>query len=188
MTPTSEPPDVSRVVHDPPRLAALHRSGLLDTPPEEDFDRLTRQVTASLGVPVALVTLVDEGRQFLKSCVGLPEPWASRRQTPLSYSFCKHNLLSAEPLVIGDARRHPLVRDNRAVTEIGVIAYAGIPLVTEDGHALGSLCAIDTRPRAWTPADIATLRIVAAAVMAEIERRAASRTDNEQGAPSGKPA
>src|SRR5215469_16132293 len=91
-----------RRLRDPARLAALKRVGLLDTPPEEEFDQITRLTRMSLGVPFSLVTLVDEDRQFLKSCEGLPEPWASRRQTPLSHSFCQHTLVSKEPLVIDD--------------------------------------------------------------------------------------
>src|SRR4028118_1165164 len=129
------------------RLLALHRTGLLDSPPEACFDRLTRLAAKVLRTPVALVSLVDADRQFFKSCVGLPQPWASARQTPLSRSFCQHVVSAADPLVIADAREHPLVRDNLAVADLGVVAYAGFPLVTGDGHVLGSFCAIDTKPR-----------------------------------------
>jgi GAF domain-containing protein len=170
-----------RRLRDPARLAALKRVGLLDTPPEEEFDQITRLARMSLGVPFSLVTLVDEDRQFFKSCEGLPEPWASRRQTPLSHSFCQHTLVSKEPLVIDDARKHPLVGDNRAITEMGVVAYAGIPLITPDGHVLGSLCAIDTRPREWTPAEVRTLRSLAAAVMTLIEQRAGTQPGEAHG-------
>lgn len=176
---TDELPEVERVVRDPARLSAVRHSGLLDTPPEEAFDHLTRRVTTALCVPIALVTLVDADRQFLKSCTGLPEPWASRRQTPLSYSFCKHALMSDQPLIIADTRRHPLVRDNRAVAEMGVTAYAGIPLVSADGHVLGTLCAIDTKPRAWTPSEVATLKAIAAEVTAEMTRRMQARAGND---------
>jgi hypothetical protein len=153
------------------RLAALQRTGLLDSPYEEVFDRLTRLVSKSLGAPVALISLVDADRQWFKSAVGLPEPWASRRETPLSHSFCRHVVASGEPLVVTDARAHPLVRTNRAVTELGVVAYAGIPLVTSDGHALGALCTIDGQPREWTAEQLEILGDLAAAVIAEIELR-----------------
>ena len=76
------------VVQDPSRVSALRRMGVLDTPGEECFDRLTRIAVRVLHAPVALVSLIDSERQFFKSCVGLPEPWASERQTPLSHSFC----------------------------------------------------------------------------------------------------
>jgi PAS domain S-box-containing protein len=155
------------------RIAALRESGLLDTPPEEAFDRLTRLVTRLLDVPVALVTLVDGDRQFFKSCVGLPEPWATTRQTPLSHSFCQHTVATGRPLVIDDARDHPELRHNLAIPDLGVVAYAGIPLATADGHTLGTFCAIDTRPRHWTGAQIETLRDLAASAATEIELRLA---------------
>src|SRR5262249_33939719 len=155
-------------VQNPARLAALRLTSLLDTPPEEAFDRLTRLATTVLHAPVALVSLVDGNRQFFKSCVGLPEPWASLRQTPLTHSFCKHAVASGQPLVIADARRDDLVKDNLAVSELGVIAYAGIPLTTTEGHTLGSFCVIDTAPREWTDGEVEILQDLAASVMTEI--------------------
>src|ERR671917_36265 len=86
------------------RLDALRRTALLDTPTEHAFDRLTWLVTTVLKVPVALVSLVDRDRQFFKSCIGLPEPWASQRQTPLSHSFCLQEVITGEPLIVQDAR------------------------------------------------------------------------------------
>jgi GAF domain-containing protein len=109
------------------RLEALRHTSLLDSPPEEAFDRLTRLARSILRVPAAYVSLVDGERQFFKSAVGLPEPWASLRQTPLSHSFCKHTVASGEPLLVSDAREDPLVRDNPAIPELGIVAYAGIP-------------------------------------------------------------
>lgn len=156
----------------PARLAALHDTALLDSLPEESFDRLARLASRLLNAPVALVSLVEQERQFFKSCVGLPEPWASRRQTPLSHSFCQHVVNAGEPLIIEDAREHPRVRDNLAIRDLDVIAYAGIPLITSAGHTLGSLCAIDSEPRRWTEDEIATLRDLAASVVTEIEMRA----------------
>ena len=153
------------------RLAALQQSGLLDSPREEFFDNITAVVAKVLGVPVALVSLVDRDRQFFKSQQGLPEPWASRRETPLTHSFCQHVTASGEPLVVADARDEPLLRGNLAVPEIGVVAYAGVPLTTAEGHTLGSLCAIDTEPRAWTDTELETLRGMASLVMTEIELR-----------------
>lgn len=156
---------------DPARLSALQRSALLDTPVEEQFDRITRLASAVLGVPVALVSLVDDHRQFFKSQHGLPEPWASRRETPLSHSFCQHVVSQAAPLIVSDAREHPLVRDNLAISEIGVVAYAGIPIQSSDGHVLGSFCAIDTKPREWSESEIDTLRQLGALLRTELELR-----------------
>ena len=166
--PSDDPDDT---VRDPARLHALRQTGLLDTPPEEVFDRLTRLVCRLLGVPMALVSLVEADRQFFKSAVGLPTPWAVQRETPLSHSFCKHVVASGAPLAVQDASRHPLVCDNLAVAELGVVAYLGMPLVTSDGYVLGALCAIDTQPRDWTLADAAALRDLAAMAVGEISMR-----------------
>ncbi|NEQ31293.1 MAG: GAF domain-containing protein [Leptolyngbya sp. SIO4C5] len=153
------------------RLEALSATGLLDSSPEEDFDRLTRLTCRFLKVPVALVSLVDRDRQFFKSSQGLPEPWASRRQTPLSHSFCQHVVSRQEPLIINDARNHPLVCENLAVSDLGVVGYLGIPLLTPDGHIIGSLCAIDVQPRNWSDNDVADISDLAALVTKEIELR-----------------
>jgi formate hydrogenlyase transcriptional activator len=153
------------------RLMALRRTSLLDTPPEEAFDRLTRLATRVLHVPAALVSLVDGERSFIKSCFGLGEPLASTRQTPLTHSFCKHAVASGEPLLVSDARLDPLVKDNPSVSEFGVIAYAGIPLKTNDGFTLGTFCVVDAVPREWTDEEIEILRILTASVMTEIGMR-----------------
>jgi GAF domain-containing protein len=102
-------PDVTRL-RAFERLDALRSTGLLDSPAEEAFDRLTRLAARLLRVPVALVSLVDEDRQFFKSCFGLPEPLATQRETPLSHSFCQHVVNLEDLLVAGDAREHPLLR------------------------------------------------------------------------------
>lgn len=153
------------------RLAALRRLGLLDTPAEAAFDRLGALATQVVNVPIALVTLVDDTRQFFKSCIGLPEPWATWRETPLSHSFCQHLLKSGEPLMIEDARTHPFFRDNLAIRDLGVIAYLGVPLKLETGEILGSFCVIDTQPRAWTREELQILRSLARSVITEIELR-----------------
>jgi hypothetical protein len=151
------------------RLKALHETQLLDSPGDESFDRLTRLAAKLLNAPVALISLVDDERQFFMSCLGLEEPWNSARETPLSHSFCRHALDSPEPLVIEDARTHPLVRDNLAIRDLDVVAYAGVPLITRSGHALGTLCVIDHRPRSWNSDQIETLKTLTAAVLSEIE-------------------
>src|SRR5688572_11040001 len=153
------------------RLAALARTALLDTPPEEAFDRLTRMAARLLGAPVSLITLVGDERQFFKSAMGLPEPWASRRSTPLSHSFCRELAVSGQPLIVEDTRRHPVLRTNPAVREFGWIAYAGVPLVTRNGWVVGSFSVVDGMPRLWSERDLTLLRDLAACAASEIELR-----------------
>jgi two-component system cell cycle sensor histidine kinase/response regulator CckA len=155
----------------PDRLAALRHTALLDTPPEEGFDRLTRMASRLLGTPVALISFVAEDRQFFKSAIGLPEPWASRREAPLSFSFCAQVVSTGEQLVVEDARRHPLLRHSTAIRELGWVAYAGVPLVTRDGQTVGSFSVVDRMPRLWSERDIALLKDLAASVVTEIELR-----------------
>jgi hypothetical protein len=164
-------------IQDPDRLEAVQATGLLDAPPEPALDRLAALAAKVLNAPVAMVSIIDEERQFFASCLGVTEPLATTRQTPLAYSFCQHAVSTREPLVVPDAREHPLLRDNLAIGTLGVVAYAGVPLITREGHALGSLCVIDRRPRAWTHDQIALLSDLGESVVSEIElavsRRAA---------------
>ena len=165
------------VVRDPGRLAALRGACILDTPAEDAYDRLTRLAMNLLNAPVAMVALIDEDRQFFKSAHGVDEPWAGARETPLSHSICQHAVDTRAPLVIEDARVHPLVRGNLAIRDLHVVAYAGVPLITSAGQALGTLCVIDHKPRAWTREQIEILTTLAAAVLAQIELRAAVRAE-----------
>jgi len=178
-------PDAERAVRDgaidpritaPARLAALRATGLLDDASNAVLDRLTRLVTQLLGVPVALVSLVDERGQHFPGLTGLGGWAGDQRSTPLSHSFCKHVVTSETTLVVTDAAMNPLVRDNEAHTELGVVAYAGVPLRSADGHTYGALCAIDTAPLMWTAEHLGILEDLAAAAMAEIELRAAVRS------------
>jgi GAF domain-containing protein len=161
---------VAKAVADAGRLASLERTGLLDTGPDERFDGLARVAAKALHAPIAMVSLVDKDRQFFKSCIGLnKEPWASQRETPLSHSFCQHAVATRRPLVVDDAREDPTLRDNLAIRDLDVIAYAGIPLIGADGQALGTLCVIDDRPRHWRGEETALLQEIANAVVAQIE-------------------
>lgn len=160
------------MVADEARLAKLRSLNLLDTEDEPAFDRLTRLASDILDVPVSLVSLVDVNRQFFKSQIGLQEPWSIKRETPLSHSFCQHVVNSGKDLIVDDARQNSLLADNLAINDLGVIAYAGIPLMTSDGYILGSFCAIDGQEKHWTERDIRILRDLAASVMTEIELRA----------------
>jgi signal transduction histidine kinase len=146
------------------RLAALRSLFILDTPPEERFDRLTRLAKRLFNVPIALISLVDANRQWFKSRQGL-----SVSETPRHISFCGHAILQDEPLVIEDALLDPRFADNPLVTgKPHVRFYAGQPLLGPGNHKLGTLCIIDRQPRQMSPADLAALRDLAALAQEEL--------------------
>jgi two-component system cell cycle sensor histidine kinase/response regulator CckA len=161
--------NVPAAVQDPARLAALRSLHILDTPPDPVFDRLTGIATRVLGLPISLISLIDADRQVLKSSRGLPEPWRSRGELPLTHSFCQQVVASGKPLVISDTRTHPLVHDSPAIRDIGVIAYASLPLFTSDRYAVGTFCAIGATPREWTGKDLMVLEDLAAITMHEFQ-------------------
>ncbi len=160
------------VLRDPARLAALHRvSAMVEASPSEAFDRLARLAAKLLHAPIALVNFIDEEHQHFTGCFGLEEPWASTRQMPADWGFCPIALSSGKPVLLSDVRTLPRFRNDPAVDNLGIVAYAGIPLIDEDGRALGTLCVIDFRPRYWTDADLQTLRDLATTVFSEITLR-----------------
>ncbi|MFZ2298276.1 MAG: sensor domain-containing diguanylate cyclase [Aquabacterium sp.] len=157
---------------DPARLQAVCDTGLLDTPAEESFDRLTRLATRLLEVPATFVSLVDAGRDFYKSTIGFGEPLASARQLQ-GRTFCHYALLSQGPLLLDDVCALPGFADVPTVQTLGVRAYAGVPLVTPEGLVLGSFCAVDMQPRHWTARDVEVLTELAHATLREITLRQA---------------
>ncbi|WP_372694948.1 sensor domain-containing diguanylate cyclase [Immundisolibacter sp.] len=146
------------------RLDALHSLNVLDTDPEERFDRLTRTARRLFDVPIALVSLVDANRQWFKSCMGL-----GVRETPRDVSFCGHTILGNDVFVITNACEDPRFADNPLVTgEPHIRFYAGCPLTGGGGHKLGTLCVIDSRPREFGPDDAAALKDLAAMAQSEL--------------------
>jgi GAF domain-containing protein len=174
--PDPAPAPVLQAVRDRRRLAGLQATGALSGQRRPALDRIASVAARVLNTPVSFVTLVDEDQQVFAGCVGLTkEPWATARATPLTHSFCQHAVASREPLIVDDARDHPLLKDNLAIRDLNVVAYAGIPLIDSTGQALGTLCTIDDHPRVWTRHQVALLKDIAASVMREIElTRAAS--------------
>jgi len=168
--------DVTTLLREPDRLKALNQLELLDTPADEAFDRLTQLASKILDTPVSLVSLVDADRQFFKSFFGLSEPWASKRETPLSHSFCQYVVATNQPLIVTDARHDPVLKDNLAVNDLFVISYLGMPLTLANGVSIGSFCVIDNVPRVWEKREIEIVRELAQSVMTEIELRVALRT------------
>ena len=145
------------------RVQVLQDLKLLDSAPEERFDRLTRLAKRLFNVPIALVTLVDKERQWFKSCVGL-----DTTETPRSVSFCGHAILRDELMLVPDAREDERFHDNPLVTgEPNIRFYAGYPLTVPNGNKMGTLCLIDTRPRDLDEEERALLRDLAG--MAEQE-------------------
>jgi diguanylate cyclase (GGDEF)-like protein/PAS domain S-box-containing protein len=141
------------------RLAAVSATGLLPGSRDPELDRVAATVAWLLDVQIGLVSLVTGDALVMAAIDGAS---FEAREAPVSSSFCQHTVALRRPLLIGDARVHPLVRDSPGIAEFGVLAYAGIPLIDDDGHALGSLCALDMQPRAWSPDDITVLDRLAA--------------------------
>ncbi|MEY2558076.1 MAG: hypothetical protein QOE34_1501, partial [Verrucomicrobiota bacterium] len=167
-------PDPQSATANQQRLEAVLHTGLLDTPPEESFDRLTRLAAKLIGVPSTFISLVDQNRDFYKSCFGFGEPLATTRQLE-GRTFCHHAIVSSSPLLINDTMADPVFREIPTVQSLGVRAYAGIPLITDEGQAIGSFCAIDFAPRTWSPLDVEILTELAASAMREIKLRSAVR-------------
>jgi serine phosphatase RsbU (regulator of sigma subunit) len=156
------------------RLEAIRETGL-SAAADPGMDRFARLVAEIIGVPVSLVSLVEPGRQVFPGMIGLDDPWAAARETPLTHSLCQHVVSTRAPLILDDVRNDDRTRDSLAIMDLGVVGYAGMPLTDSDGHVLGSLCAIDTRPRQWTQREQALLEDLAAACSAELRLRVVSR-------------
>lgn len=146
------------------RLSALERAKLLDSPPEEPFDRLAHFTGQLLDVPVVLMSIVDRQRQFFKAQVGLPEPVSTTRQLPITHSFCQWVVTGDEALVVEDARCDLLLSANSATVEMGIVAYAGVPIRVEPDETIGSFCAVDMKPRRWDARELRVLSDAATVV------------------------
>ena len=152
------------------RLTALREYHVLDTGAEQAYDDITALAAHICGVPIAMVSLVDESRQWFKSKLGL-----NQRETPRDVAFCAHAILQTEPLVVRDAMKDGRFADSALVTRAPHIRfYAGFPLTTRDGHNLGTLCAIDRKPRRLTAQQKAAMQVLARQLMALLELRRAS--------------
>jgi two-component system, NtrC family, sensor kinase len=149
------------------RIAALHQYSILDTLPEQIYDDVTALASLICGTPMSMVTLVDADRQWFKSVVG-----HDLSETPRSMSFCAHTLGTARTLIVKDAQQDPRFADNPAVAgPPGIRFYAGAPIVEPNGHVLGTVCVIDTTPRALSPIQVAALESLARHTMALMETR-----------------
>jgi diguanylate cyclase (GGDEF)-like protein len=159
------------------RIALLRSLNILDTPPDERFDRLTRLAKRVFGVPIATVSLVDSDRQWFKSCIGI-----SVSETPRDISFCGHTILDDDLLVIEDAQADPRFFDDPLVTgDFNVRFYAGCPLTLHQGLRIGALCIVDTEPRTLTAAERDLLRDLGRIAERELEMLQLAATDDLTG-------
>jgi GAF domain-containing protein len=153
------------------RLKVLWQYDVLDTVPEEVFDDLTDLASEICEAPMALISLVDEDRQWFKSKVGI-----SLKETTRDISFCAHALRDGDLLIVSDARKDPRFKDNPLVTGPQKIRfYAGAPLTSPDGHVLGTLCVLDKQPRKLRPEQRQALRVLAHHVVSQLELRRHTR-------------
>ncbi|MEI7535267.1 MAG: GAF domain-containing protein [Verrucomicrobiae bacterium] len=149
------------------RIAVLWQYDVLDTVPETMFDDLTELAASICEVPIALISLVDEDRQWFKSKVGL-----TVKQTTRDISFCAHAILQKKLFIVPDATKDVRFKNNPLVTGVRKIRfYAGVPLTTPTGHALGTLCVLDRKPRQLRPEQKRALQILGRHVMSQLEMR-----------------
>jgi diguanylate cyclase (GGDEF)-like protein len=160
------------------RLAALDRYDVLDTPPEDSFDRITRLTRRVFDMPMSTITLIDGHRQWFKSRAGV-----SACETARGPALCEVVVREAKPLIVPETLADQRFVDNPFVVGAPYIRfYAGIPLRTPEGFSIGTLCAMDTKPRSFEAADVETLSDIAQIVMSELELRLLARTDGLTGA------
>ncbi|WP_167587480.1 sensor domain-containing diguanylate cyclase [Kineococcus rubinsiae] len=144
------------------------------------LQRLVRTAARVLHVPVAMVSLIAADREIIQASVGLPEPWASLRHTPLSHSLCAQVVRLGGPVILFDARSDETYREHAAVVEMGAGAYAGYPL-EHHGHTLGAFCAADFGPRRWSGGDLQLLEDFAALASGELTLRIGLQELQESG-------
>ncbi|WP_018332660.1 PP2C family protein-serine/threonine phosphatase [Actinomycetospora chiangmaiensis] len=157
------------------RVEAVAATGLLDTEPEEAFDRLTRLASALLDAPMVFVTLVDERRSYWKSTTGFDAGPPEQRQNHVEESFCQFVVSAGAEQVIPDTRADHRTRGMAAVDALDIGAWVGLPIRSADGEVLGTFCAMDTRRRDWSEQDLEVLRTLAQAAGGEIALRVALR-------------
>ena len=149
------------------RLATLEKYAILDTDPELAFDDLTLLASFVCKTPIALISLIDEKRQWFKSRVGI-----SISETSRDVAFCSDAIMQSDIFVVPDAMEDERFRNNPLVTSEPYIRfYAGAPLITEDGHALGTLCVIDQKPRELEAGEREALQALSRLVLAQLEFR-----------------
>jgi GAF domain-containing protein len=149
------------------RIAALQKYAILDTEPERAFDDLTLLASCICKTPIALISLVDEDRQWFKSKIGV-----AASETPRDIAFCSTAIQQSEVMVVPDTLQDERFRNNPLVTaEPRIRFYAGAPLINEEGYALGTLCVVDRAPREFGPDQKEALQALGRLVLAQLEFR-----------------
>ncbi|GAA4091929.1 hypothetical protein GCM10022284_30640 [Streptomyces hundungensis] len=164
------------VLSDPVRLAALEASGMVGSAPEQVFDDLMRLAVSVTGSAISAITFVGETRTYWKSVPHLPYGGVEAWQNAVGDSFCYFAVGADGPFIVEDAENDPRTAGHRAIGPWGVGAWAGFPIVTTDGHAIGTMCVIDANPRPWQRQELETLAILARAVSNEINLRTTLNT------------
>ena len=162
--------DINEILTSRKRLRALDRANILDTPTEAIYDGLTEKILTDLSVPISMVSIVDMNRQFLKSQQGMPDPFATNREMPISHAFCQHTIHHGKTYAINDMRDAQVFFDHPAVMNFNVRAYLGEPVVF-DGEIIGTVCVIDFKPRQWDQKDIDHLKACAKFVQDDLRER-----------------
>lgn len=155
------------IKNEPARLAALQKYAILDSEPERAFDDLVQLASFLCNTPIAMISLVDEDRQWFKSKIGL-----SISQTPREIAFCNSAIRQSEIFVVPDTLNDERFRSNPLVTsEPNIRFYAGAPLINEEGYALGTICVVDQKPREFGPPQRAALEALSRLVLGQMEFR-----------------
>ena len=157
-------------LNDAARLLALKNTGLMDTPREEAFDRLCRLAAKILNVPLSIVSLVNNKKQFFKADFGLPAPFNETRELPIDFSLCRYTM-AGHSIISSDASADPFLRCHPSTVPWGISSLIVLPLITEDGHVLGTFCVIQPTPREWTDLDLEIMKELTASIMTEINLR-----------------
>ena len=159
------------VLNEYDRLLALQAYHILDTEPERDFDDITRLAAHTFQAPIAIISLIDEKREWFKSRVGV-----ELTEAPRDLAFCEYTHQAGTAFIVPDTLLDPRFSGNPFVTgDPFVRFYAGVPLITPSGHSLGALCVVDTKPRTFTPEQVDSLTMLARVVMSQLDLRRANR-------------